>query len=97
MNFVKGPIAAGITFTAFDYFASGLRGLATGVHPLHHLDQVDRQLMNNVNLSLVMEYHRAYSENSHAAWGTSPGAERLPESQSSGYWTSHKLVQAQEK
>lgn len=101
MNFVKGPIAAGITFTAFDYCASGLRGMATGLHPLHHLDQVDRQLVKtNLNMNLVMEYHRTFSEMSHAAWGTSPTPDS-PRSmsdaggQSSGYWT--QLVQAQEK
>ena len=73
MNFVKGPIAAGINFTVFDYSVSWLRGLATGLHPLHHLNQVDRELVrSHVNMGLVMEYHRTYSEMSHAAWGTSP-------------------------
>jgi len=99
MNFVKGPIASGITFAAFDYCASGLRGLATGLHPLHHLDQVDRQLVKtNMNMNLVMEYHRTFSEMSHAAWGTSPGPEKgLSDTQSAGFWTRTKLVQAQEK
>lgn len=73
MNFVKGPIAAGINFTAFDYCVSWLRGVCTGLHPLHHISQVDRQLVrNNLTLALVMEYHRTYSEMSHAAWGTAP-------------------------
>jgi len=99
MNFVKGPIAAGITFTAFDYCASGLRGMATGLHPLHHLDQVDRQLVKtNMNMNLLMDYHRTFSEMSHAAWGTGPSSDRtLPEPGQSGYWTRTKLVQAQEK
>ena len=37
MNFVKGPVAAGITFASFDYIAGLLRGASTGIHPLHHL------------------------------------------------------------
>ena len=69
MNFVKGPIAAGLNFTAFDYCVSWLRGLQTGSHPLHHILTSDKKL---VNLHLVMEYHRTYSEMSHAAWGTPP-------------------------
>ena len=73
MNFVKGPVAAGINFTAFDYSVSWLRGLATGDHPLYHMHQVDTQLIRSrVNMGLVMEYHRTYSEMSHAAWGTAP-------------------------
>jgi len=80
MNFVKGPIAAGINFTAFDYCVSWLRGLYTGLHPLHHIHQVDRELVrNNMNMNLVMEYHRAYSEMSHAAWGTAPQGCRAEE------------------
>jgi len=79
MNFVKGPIASGITFATFDYCASVLRGMATGLHPLYHLDQVDRQLiLTNLNLNLVMEYHRTFSEMSHAAWGTLPGSDTQP-------------------
>ena len=58
MNFVKGPIAAGINFTAFDYSVSVLRGLWTGGHPLAHIEQVDRQLVRNNMTGLVMEYHR---------------------------------------
>merc|ERR1719336_1686249 len=54
MNFVKGPIAAGINFTAFDYCVSWLRGLYTGAFPLPKLV--------NMNTQLVMEYHRTYSE-----------------------------------
>ena len=88
MNFVKGPIAAGINFTAFDYCVSWLRGrlklklntnlttdlltnegVQTGDHPLHHIVKTDQSL---VNINLVMEYHRTYSEMSHAAWGTAP-------------------------
>ena len=34
MNFVKGPVAAGITFASFDYIQSSLRGAATGIHPV---------------------------------------------------------------
>jgi len=95
MNFVKGPIAAGITFTAFDYCASGLRGMATGLHPLHHLKQVDRQLVKT-NMDLLMEYHRTFSEMSHAAWGTGPSNDKTsPEPGQAGYWAN--LVQAQEK
>ena len=37
MNFVKGPVAAGITFASFDYIQSLLRGVATGLSPTHHL------------------------------------------------------------
>lgn len=37
MNFVKGPVAAGITFASFDYIAGLLRGAGTGIHPLHYL------------------------------------------------------------
>ena len=37
MNFVKGPVAAGITFASFDYIQSLLRGVATGLSPRHHL------------------------------------------------------------
>jgi len=93
MNFVKGPIASGITFATFDYAASVLRGIATGLHPLYHLDQVDRQLVKtNINMNLVMEYHRTFSEMSHAAWGTSPGSDTQP-----GYWAGSSLVQAQKK
>jgi len=93
MNFVKGPIASGITFATFDYAASVLRGMATGLHPLYHLDQVDRQLVKtNINMNLVMEYHRTFSEMSHAAWGTSPGSDTQP-----GYWAGSSLVQAQKK
>jgi len=85
MNFVKGPIAAGITFTAFDYCSSVLRGVATGLHPLHHLKQVDKQLVTaNINLNLVMEYHRTFSEMSHAAWGTGPQDKCLSDSAQSG-------------
>ena len=36
MNFVKGPVAAGITFASFDYIQSLLRGVATGLSPRHH-------------------------------------------------------------
>ena len=90
MNFVKGPIAAGINFTAFDYCVSWLRGrldlklpifqeltsftfkgVQTGDHPLHHIVKTDLSLVN-INVNLVMEYHRTYSEMSHAAWGTAP-------------------------
>jgi len=74
MNFVKGPIAAGLNFTAFDYCVSWLRGLQTGSHPLHHILTSDKKL---VNLHLVMEYHRTYSEMSHAAWGTAPHRVRV--------------------
>lgn len=30
------------------------------------------QTLVNINVNLVMEYHRTYSEMSHAAWGTAP-------------------------
>ena len=73
MNFVKGPIAAGINFTVFDYSVSWLRGCCTGLHPLHHISMVDQQLVKkNMTMNLVMEDHRTYSEMSLAAWGTSP-------------------------
>lgn len=45
MNFVKGPVAAGITFASFDYIQSLLRGVATGLSPTHHL-----QVNNHLNL-----------------------------------------------
>ena len=79
MNFVKGPIAAGINFTVFDYSVSVFRGLWTGLHPLHHIQQVDRELVRNNLTGLVMEYHRTYSDMSHAAWGTTPQIIRAEE------------------
>jgi len=72
MNFVKGPVAAGITFASFDYIQSLLRGVATGLSPRHHLQEVDQVLSQKEDERLVMSYHRAYSETAHAAWGTWP-------------------------
>jgi len=72
MNFVKGPVAAGITFASFDYIQSLLRGVATGLSPRHHLQEVDRVLGQKEDERLVMSYHRTYSETAHAAWGTWP-------------------------
>ena len=45
MNFVKGPVAAGITFASFDYIQSSLRGAATGIHPVTYL-KVCRRAQN---------------------------------------------------
>ena len=49
MNFVKGPVAAGITFASFDYIQSLLRGVATGLSPRHHL-QVRKRIKIPYNL-----------------------------------------------
>ena len=75
MNFVKGPVAAGITFASFDYIQSLLRGVATGLSPRHHLQvknpsnlllmveinvqEVDRVLGQKEDERLVMSYHRS--------------------------------------
>lgn len=75
MNFVKGPVAAGITFSSFDYIQSQLRAGATGLHPVHLLQQ-EVEVVSTVYLGrgegLLMQYHRTYSEQAHAAWGTAP-------------------------
>jgi hypothetical protein len=88
MNFVKGPVAAGITFSSFDHIQSQLRAGATGLQPLHllqvKLDNSNRkeQSLQEVEVvsvvyrgrgeGLLMQYHRTYSEQAHAAWGTEP-------------------------
>jgi hypothetical protein len=38
------PFITGITFTTYDYVLSVLRGQLTGLHPLHHLEAVDREI-----------------------------------------------------
>merc|ERR1711974_66892 len=49
-----------------------LRGVATGLSPTHHLQEVDRVISQKEDERLVMSYHRTYSETAHAAWGTCP-------------------------
>ena len=67
---LQGPLAAGVNFTLFDYLVSGLRGQLTGLPALHHVREGDANLGRaNANMNLVMEYHRTFSDQSHAAWG----------------------------
>ena len=68
MNFVKGPVAAGITFASFDYIASLLRGVSTGIHPLHYL-QVSRATVGHggpVMAILVRDDHHWWTD--HHWW-----------------------------
>jgi len=92
MNFIKGPLCAAITFTSYDFLKEMITSLHANIHPslniligtfLHLRRNMNVMISNNAGL--VMEYHKTFSEMSHAAHGSEPARPRQPVSKQTMY------------